>query len=85
MYPHQRCPYFIASNVKAQGQDFIPVHVFPVRYNQKKSMEYLNTSIKNKPTLQVFNKNIKEVYDYFEAKKQLPVIMVNAKGEYVFN
>src|SRR5215212_3860992 len=48
--------YFIASNVKAQGQEFIPVHVFPVRYNVKKSMEYLTTSIKNKPNLQVFNK-----------------------------
>jgi len=77
--------YYIASNVKSQGQDFIPVHVFPVRYNLKKSMDYLNTSIRNNPTLQKFNKNIKEVYDYFEAKKQLPVIMVNARGEYVFN
>ena len=77
--------YYIASNVKAQGQDFIPVHVFPVRYNLKKSMEYLNTSIKNKPSLQQFNKNIREAFDYFEVKKQLPVIMVNSKGEYVFN
>ncbi|MEP6712918.1 MAG: L,D-transpeptidase family protein [Ferruginibacter sp.] len=77
--------YVIASNVKAQGEEFIPVHVFPVRYNVKKSMEYLNTSIKDKPSLQQFNANIKEVFDYFEAKKQLPIIMVNKKGEYVLN
>lgn len=78
--------FIIASSVKEQGsQDFIPVHVFPVRYNVKKSMEYLNTTIQNNAYLQNFNKNIKAAFDYFEAKKQLPVIMVNQKGEYVFN
>ena len=77
--------YIIAMNVKAQGQDFIPVHVFPVRYNVKKSLEYLNTTIKNNHTLQEFNHHIKEVFDYFEVKKQLPIIMVNKKGEYVMD
>ena len=77
--------YVIAAAVKDQGEEFIPVHVFPVRYNVKKSMEYLNTSIKDKPTLMPFNTNIKEVFDYFEAKRQLPIIMVNRKGEYVYN
>ncbi|MEO6537723.1 MAG: L,D-transpeptidase family protein [Ferruginibacter sp.] len=77
--------YIIASTVKDQGQEFIPVHVFPVRYNNKKSMDYLNTSIKNKPNLQQFNINLKEAFDFFELKKQLPIIMVNRKGEYVFN
>jgi len=77
--------YIIAANVKAKGQDFIPVHVFPVRYNVKKSMEYLNTAIKDNPTLQEFNHHIREVFDYFETKKQLPIIMVNRKGEYVMD
>jgi len=78
--------YIIASNVKAQGQqEFIPVHVFPVRYNVKKSFDYLNTTIRNNPALQDFNHHIKEVFDYFEVKKQLPVIMVNKKGEYVMD
>ena len=78
--------FIIASSVKEQGhQEFIPVHVFPVRYNVKKSMEYLNTTIKDNPSLQLFSNNIKPVFDYFETKKQLPVIMVNQKGEYVFN
>ncbi len=77
--------YIIASNVKANGQEFIPVHVFPVRYNVKKSMEYLNSTIRDNAYLQHFNKNIKEVFDFFEIKKQLPVIMVNKRGEYVLN
>ena len=77
--------YIIASSVKANGQEFIPVHVFPVRYNVKKSMEFLSNTIKDNAYLLQFNKNIREVFDYFEANKQLPVIMVNKKGEYVLN
>ena len=78
--------FIIASSVKEQGhQEFIPVHVFPIRYNVKKSVEYLNTTIKDNAYLQLFSNNIKPVFDYFETKKQLPVIMVNQKGEYVFN
>lgn len=77
--------YFLASNVRNQGQEFIPVHVFPVKYNIKKSMDFLETSMKDNAYLQQFNSNIKEVFDFFEAKKELPVIMVNRKGEYVVN
>jgi len=77
--------YVIASNVKSMGQEFIPVHVFPVRYNVKKSMDYLATSIQHNDYLKAFNSNIREVFDYFESKKQLPIILVNKKGEYVLN
>lgn len=78
--------FIIASSVKEQGhQEFIPVHVFPIRYNVKKSLEYLNTTIKDNAYLQMFNNNIKPAFDYFETKKQLPIIMVNQKGEYVYN
>lgn len=77
--------YTLAGNVRMNGQEFIPVHVFPVRYNVKKSLDYLNNTIKDNGYLQQFNKNIREVFDYFEAKKQLPIIMVNKKGEYVLN
>lgn len=77
--------FIIAGAAKERGQEFIPVHVFPIRYNVKKSVEYLNETIKNNAYLQLFNENIKKAFDYFELKKQLPVIMVNKKGEYVFN
>ena len=77
--------YFIASSVRNQGQEFIPVHVFPVRYNVKKSMDFLENSMKDNAYLQHFNSNIKEVFDYFEIKKELPIILVNRKGDYVVN
>jgi murein L,D-transpeptidase YafK len=77
--------YYLANIVKNQGQEFIPVHVFPIKYNVKKSKEFLDEVIKNNSTLQAFNKNIKEVFDFFELKKELPIIMVNKNGEYVYN
>ncbi len=77
--------YFLASNVRNQGQEFIPVHVFPVRYNVKKSMDFLENSMKDNAYLQHFNSSIKEVFDYFESKKELPIILINRKGDYVVN
>jgi murein L,D-transpeptidase YafK len=77
--------YVLASEAKNQGQEFIPVHIFPVRYSNSTSLEYLNNNIKDNTYLQHFNKNIREVFDFFEANKELPVILVNRRGEYVVN
>lgn len=77
--------YFLASNVRNQGQEFIPVHIFPIKYSVKKSVEFLENSMKDNSYMKYFNSNLKEVFDFFESKKELPVIMVNKKGEYVVN
>jgi murein L,D-transpeptidase YafK len=77
--------YFLANSVRNQGEEFIPVHVFPIKYNVAKSKAYLEVAMKDNEPLKLFNKNIKEVFDYFELKKELPIIMVNKKGEYVLN
>ena len=77
--------YVLASYARGNGQDFIPVHVFPVKYSEKKSMDYLVQTLKGKPALQKFALNLKEVFTYFEEKKQLPVVLVNKKGEYIVN
>lgn len=75
--------YVLASYARSNGQDFIPVHVFPIKYAEKKSTDFLAQTLKGKPALQKFAGNLKEVYTYFEEKKQLPVVMVNKKGEYI--
>lgn len=75
--------YLLAANAKNSGQDFIPVHIFPVRYNNKESMNYLAKVSKDDQELQRFAVRIKQAYDYFEKEKKLPVITVNSKGEYV--
>lgn len=77
--------YIIAAAAKSSGQDFIPVHVYPVRYNVKKSADYLAEITKASAVMQDFSNNLKEAFDYFEEKKQVPVILVNKKGQYLIN
>ena len=77
--------YIIASYAKANGQDFIPVHVFPVKYSVKKSMDYLTSTTKKNLQLQQFALQLREAFDKFEEKKQVPVVLVNKKGQYVFD
>ena len=77
--------YIMASYARANGQDFIPVHVFPVKYNVKKSLDYLNTTTKKNQQLQQFASQLKEAFDKFEEKKQIPLVLVNKKGQYLFD
>ena len=75
--------YILTSHAKEQGHEFIPVHVFPVKYNVKKSFEYLAEATKENQQLQKFAISLKAAFDKFEEKKELPLILVNKKGEYI--
>jgi len=77
--------YVVASAAKSKGQEFIPVHIFPARYSNTQSLNFLNNAIKDNSYLQHFNKNIRLAFDYFEKNKILPIIMVNRNGDYVIN
>lgn len=77
--------YILASAAKAGGQDFVPVHIFPVNYGIKKSLDFLTASIKGKQAVSKSILSIKAVYDYFEKRKKLPVVLVNSKGDYILN
>jgi murein L,D-transpeptidase YafK len=74
--------YVLTAYAKDAGQEFIPVHVFPVKFDVKKSADYLNEAVKNDPTLLSFTNALKEVFNYFETKKQLPIITVDSEGQY---
>lgn len=75
--------YFMASVVKDQGQDFIPVHIYPLRYDNPKSQEQFFTKTKAKTDVQQFAQSIRDAYEYFEDTHQLPAIMITSKGNYV--
>jgi hypothetical protein len=75
--------YILTSHARGAGQDFIPVHIFPVRFNVKRSVAYLENQVKNDPDLKKFEYKLKQVFDYFEANKQIPVVAVDTKGDYV--
>jgi murein L,D-transpeptidase YafK len=77
--------YLIASSAKASGEDFIPVHVFPVRYDRKKSLEFFENYTRNNPSLEKFGLQLKAAFDRFEATKEVPLVMVDRKGAYVID
>jgi murein L,D-transpeptidase YafK len=77
--------YILAAGAKNNGQDFIPVHIFPIRYNNKRSVDYLAQLAKTNTGLKTFAERLESVYDHFEITRQLPVIMVNNSGDYVFS
>jgi murein L,D-transpeptidase YafK len=77
--------YIMAAYAKDAGQDFIPVHIYPVRYSNKKSANYLAEFTKQDKQLKAFAETLENVYDHFELTHKLPVIMVNNRGEYVYS
>jgi murein L,D-transpeptidase YafK len=76
--------YVLSVVCKNAGLDFIPVHIFPIRYNNRRSFNYLAVNTRSDQELQKFHAKLKEAYDLFERYKQPPIVMVNSKGEYVF-
>jgi murein L,D-transpeptidase YafK len=77
--------YILAAHAKSEGQDYIPVHIFPIRFNVPRSVKILDNLAKEDPSLKQFADRMEEAFDYFEKFKQLPVILINDKGDYIVN
>lgn len=75
--------YILTTHARNNGQDFIPVHIYPIRFNNTKSVNYLDKLMVNDTELKSFEKTMKQAYDYFNYNKQLPIVSINKKGEYV--
>lgn len=77
--------YILGAHAKSLGQDYIPVHIFPIRYNVKRSANHLNNLTKDDPSLKEFTDRLSLAFNYFEKHRQLPVVMINDAGEYLIN
>ncbi len=77
--------YILAAYAKNQGQDFIPVHIFPIDFKNNKSVEYLKKYLETFSEYTPFELKMKNAYYYFEKYKQLPTILINDKGEYLID
>ena len=75
--------YVLAVEARNNGQEKIPVHVFPAKLDagvvEKLAVEYSVTDRVKK-----FWKNLEPVYADFESTKKLRKVNVNAKGEYTW-
>lgn len=75
--------YVLASYAREAGQEYIPVHIFPIRYNNKKSIDYLDNFCKNNPDLMAFSNQLEKAYNKFENTHKPPIILIDPKGEYI--
>lgn len=75
--------YVLAVHAKDLGEDFIPVHIFPVNFNNPQSVEYLNRYLRTFSEYAPFVRSLRSAFNYFEKYREVPFVMVNGKGEYV--
>ena len=74
--------YVLATLAQQAGQQFIPVHIFPVKFGSEKNTAVLKKAYELNTTYPIFVNKLKEVYDYFESTKKLPLISINKNGVY---
>ncbi len=77
--------YILAAHAKNQGQDFIPVHIFPIDFTNQKSEDYLKKYLQTFSEYTLFEAKMKNAFYYFEKYKQVPTILINEKGEYLID
>jgi murein L,D-transpeptidase YafK len=75
--------YILAAHARTQGQDFIPVHIFPVQFKNEKSVAYLGKFLKQFPEYARLTNQLKKAYQYFEKTRKLPVVLTDGRGEYI--
>lgn len=74
--------YILAALAKDAGQEFIPVHIYPIKFDVQRSSDYFTNLIKDDPALKRFASQLEDAFYYFERYKQLPVVMIDDKGSY---
>lgn len=74
--------YIICLNSKLNGQENIPVHIFPTRFNRS-GLNFLGREY-NEADKQKFWVNLKYQYDYFERNHKVLPVMYTPDGEYVY-
>ncbi len=75
--------YILAAHARNQGQEFIPVHIFPIQFKNQKSATYLTKYLRDFPEYAPLVAELKQAYEFFDKTKRVPVVMVNKKGRYV--
>lgn len=75
--------YILCLNAKLSGQNYIPVHIYPVRFDRK-GLNYLGKEYGSDTTKQRFWVNLKSEYDYFELNHKLLPVMYTPDGKYIF-
>jgi murein L,D-transpeptidase YafK len=75
--------YVLAVEARNNGQEKIPVHVFPAKLEDGVVETLMEENDLNE-TINAFWKNLEPVYQDFQSTRKLKPVKVNSKGEYYF-
>lgn len=75
--------YVLCLNAKLSGENYIPVHIFPTRFDRK-GLNFLGRAYAADTAKQRFWVNLKSGYDYFERTHKILPVMYTPEGKYVF-
>lgn len=75
--------YILAVEARTNGQEKIPVHIFPDRLDQG-AIEKLEREYNPSQITINFWKNLKPIYENFKTIQKTKAVKVNQKGEYYF-
>lgn len=74
--------YTACLNAKLNGQEYIPVHIYPTRLTGK-GMSYLASEYAGREQHQQFWASLKKEYEYFEKNHKLLPVMYSREGTYI--
>ncbi|MBL7788520.1 MAG: hypothetical protein JNL75_01650 [Chitinophagales bacterium] len=76
--------YLINLYSKSVGQEVIPIHIFPTKLSVNNFNKMKKDYFSGRLDILDFWTNLKEGYDYFDRKRQLPTIEIDDSGKYLF-
>lgn len=74
--------YTACLNAKLNGQEYIPVHIYPTRMTRN-GINYLISQYQGNSTKQQFWASLKKSFDYFELNHKLQPVVYAADGTYI--
>jgi len=75
--------YILAVEAADNGQENIPIHIFPCRMTGEYYSELKENSVEDQALIDFWN-NLEEAYLYFEMNKTFPAFTIDDKGRYCF-
>jgi len=76
--------YILAVEARNNGQEQIPVHIFPCRMEGDRYAKLIELHIEDEQLISFWS-NLEEAYLFFEQNRYLPEFIVDRKGRYCFN
>lgn len=77
--------YVFAVDAKSNGQNRIPVHIFPCRMDDSLKINMLKPYYDRDPSPKSFWEELRPLYNYFEKNHRFPKISISADGRYVID